>query len=65
MTRKEQKKEIKATIAAHEPHKIMAVKMTADYHAELKSEAKAKGMILSAYVLGLIKSGHEKSLPND
>jgi hypothetical protein len=35
----------------------MAVKMPAAYHNQLKSEAKDKGMLLSGYVLGLIKLG--------
>ena len=59
MTRKEQREQRQATLAAHEPFKLMAVKMSSDYHAALKSAAKAKGMLLSAYVLGLIKKGRE------
>jgi len=59
MTNKIKQKQRRAIIAETiaKSHKHMAVKMPAAYHAKLKSEAKEKGMLLSGYVLCLIKLG--------
>jgi hypothetical protein len=59
MTNKLKQKTRRAIIAEtiERSHKHMAVKMPAAYHRQLKSEAKDKGMLLSGYVLGLIKIG--------
>ena len=59
MTNKIRQKQRRAIIAEtiERSHKHMAVKMPAAYHAKLKTEAKDKGMLLSGYVLGLIKLG--------
>jgi hypothetical protein len=59
MTNKLKQKTRRAAIAEtiERSHKHMAVKMPAAYHNQLKSEAKDKGMLLSGYVLGLIKLG--------
>jgi hypothetical protein len=59
MTNKLKQKTRRAIIAETitRSHKHMAVKMPAAYHSQLKDEAKAKGMLLSGYVLGLIKIG--------
>jgi hypothetical protein len=59
MTNKLKQKQRRAVIAETitRSHKHMAVKMPSAYHSQLKSEAKDKGMLLSGYVLGLIKLG--------
>ena len=59
MTNKQKQQQKRAAIveAIERSHKHMAVKMPAAYHSQLKSEAKDKGMLLSGYVLGLIKLG--------
>jgi len=59
MTNKQKQKTRRAVIAEtiERSHKHMAVKMPSAYHAKLKNEAKDKGMLLSGYVLGLIKLG--------
>jgi hypothetical protein len=59
MTNKLKQKQRRAIIAETitRSHKHMAVKMPSAYHSQLKSEAKDKGMLLSGYVLALIKLG--------
>jgi hypothetical protein len=59
MTNKLKQETRRAAIAEtiERSHKHMAVKMPSSYHAKLKDEAKQKGMLLSGYVLSLIKIG--------
>ena len=65
MTNKLKQKTRRATIvdAIERSSKYMAVKMPSAYHSQLKDEAKAKGMLLSGYVLGLIKIGKGETQP--
>jgi len=59
MTNNKQKQQRRVAIAETiaKSHKHMAVKMPSAYHSQLKDEAKSKGMLLSGYVLSLIKIG--------